>query len=167
MKMQRVTPFPARINMSCTAWRHSSRASHKPIEFFNRCRLSSATRSQAKKTTRPRSPVNHLPVKPTDYESTAAKLAKKATPTLLYQSNSHVSYIVGCYIIGGGLVCMGTFNGYTNYIIPESELLGSRKVPGYVPTFVNVGAVFLIAAGAFICIRVRHQSIVDGQFIDA
>ncbi|KAL9128095.1 MAG: hypothetical protein Q9217_003148 [Psora testacea] len=48
---------------------------------------------------------------------------------------------------------MGVFNGYTNFLVPQSEIGQGRKVPSYVPTFVNIGAVFLVAGGAYMCLR--------------
>ena len=58
---------------------------------------------------------------------------------------------------------MGAFNAYTNSLIPDSEMTQGQKVPGYVPTFVIVGSGFMIAGGAFICLRVRIISIQRGQ----
>lgn len=152
---------PTRTSLikTCSPITQYIRSPRRPIEFFHRCRFSTAVQSSAKKVFQPRMPIKSVPVKPTDYESTASRLAKKPYPTLLYQSSSHLPYILGCYFIGGGLIAMGAFNGYTTFLVPESEIEPNKKFPSYVRIFVNIGAVFMIAVGGYMCLRVRQLSI--------
>ena len=55
------------------------------------------------------------------------------------------------------MIVMGAFNGYSNALVPKSEMGRNRDLPGYVPIFVNIGAFFLIATGTYMCLRVREN----------
>ena len=126
------------------------------------CQFSAGVRSAAKSVIKAKSPTKKVtsptrkPIvpKPSYYEPTATRLAKKASPTLLYQASSNLPYIIGCYVAGGGLIAMGAFNAYTNFSVPKSELGHGRNVPRYVPFFVNIGSLFMITIGCYFCLRV-------------
>ena len=138
---------------------HSSSA----LSFLLRCRFTTGTRRVAKSVVRAkplrtiRGTTQKQPaVKPSQYESTLTILAKKSSPTLLYQASSHLPYILGCYFAGGGIIAMGAFNGYTNFSVPKSDLTSGRDVPRHVPIFVNIGSFFMIAVGTYLCLRVSR-----------
>ena len=94
-------------------------------------------------------------VAPSEYESTVTVLAKKPSPTLLYQSGSHLGYILGCYFAGGGLIAMGVFNSMSATTVPKSDYAKGKIMPIWLPYFVHVGSLFMVGAGAWICLRVR------------
>ena len=145
--------------------RHAgSRSSNPPTLCSSYCRFSTGSSQLAKsrggaskKTRNPLSYNSPKPaaVAPSDYESTAQTLAKKASPTLLYQSGSHLGYILGCYFAGGGLIGMGVFNSLSANMVPEGDYNDKGKImPTWLPYFVHTGSLFMVAVGAWICLRV-------------
>lgn len=146
--------------------RHAGSRSSNPPSFYASCYRFSTGSSQlvksrgaSKKTRNPLSYNSPKPaaVAPSEYESTAQTLAKKPSPTLLYQSGSHLGYILGCYFAGGGLIGMGVFNSLSANMVPEGDYIDKGKIlPTWLPYFVHTGSLFMVAVGAWICLRVCY-----------
>ena len=144
--------------------RHAgSRSSNSPSLCSSYCRFSTGSsqlaksRGIGKKTRNPLSYNSPKPatIAPSEYESTAQTLAKKQSPTLLYQSGSHLGYILGCYFAGGGLIGMGVFNSLSANMVPEGDYNDKGTIlPTWLPYFVHTGSLFMVAVGAWICLRV-------------
>ena len=81
------------------------------------------------------------------YASDAGKLAQRSAPTLLYEAQSNLPFILGCYFIGGGLIWAGWINNV-------NSLTSHADVPAYVPVFTAVGCFSMIAVGGWMCLRV-------------
>lgn len=138
------------------------RSSNPPNLYSSYCRFSTGSsklakgRGASKKTRNPLSFNSPKPsaVAPSEYESTAQTLVKKQSPTLLYQSGSHLGYILGCYFAGGGLIGMGVFNSLSANMVPEADYDKGKIMPTWLPYFVHTGSLLMVAVGAWICLRV-------------
>ena len=155
-----------RLPVTLRSWQASFRASSSTQPFAKhhrsrdhlfdscqRCRSSNSAQGLAhRKAKTPQRPRRETPkssqillsgsLKPAAYEPLADKLARRASPTLLYRAPSYASYLFGCYAAGAGLLAAAWFNFRTLiYIQPGG-------VPSWVPTFTSVGS-FMIACGGF------------------
>ena len=130
---------------------HKSR--NRLFDSCQRCRSSNSAQGPAQRRVKtPQRPRREIPrsnqtafsgsLKPAAYEPLANKLARRASPTLLYRASSYASYLFGCYAAGAGLLAAAWFNFRTLiYVQPGG-------VPSWVPTFTSVGS-FMIACGGF------------------
>ena len=132
--------------------RHHRGRSHL-FDSCRRCRSSNSAQGPAQRRAQtPQKPRKETPkssqtllsgsLKPAAYEPLADRLARRASPTLLYRASSYASYLFGCYAAGAGLLVAAWFNFRTLiYVQPGG-------VPSWVPTFTSVGS-FMIACGGF------------------
>ena len=129
------------------------RGRNQLFDSCQRCRSSNSAQGPAQRRAKtPQRPRRETPksshtllsgsLKPAAYEPLADKLARRASPTLLYHASSYASYLFGCYAAGAGLLAAAWFNFRTLiYVQPGG-------VPSWVPTFTSVGS-FMIACGGF------------------
>ena len=121
---------------SCQRCRSSSRA-QDPAQ--RRAKTPQRPRKETPKSSRTLLPGS---LKPAAYEPLADKLARRASPTLLYRASSYASYLFGCYAAGAGLLAAAWLNYRTLIFVQPGG------VPSWVPTFTSVGS-FMIACGGF------------------
>lgn len=84
-----------------------------------------------------------------EYETAAKKLARNPTPTLLYQAESNVPYILGCYFVGGILLGCAAINNATKKASFKAD------VAFWVPLGVAVGQFTMLGFGSWWCLKVR------------
>lgn len=102
---QRVEPriscnfFTVSVRLASKKARHASGNSHKP--------------------SKPARPVSMaFPNNSPTYKSYAQTIALRQSPTLLYQSSSHMWFISGCYLMGGFCFAWAGLNFHMNYLYP-------------------------------------------------
>lgn len=82
------------------------------------------------------------------YTSYVDNIALRKSPTLLFQSSSHIGYLVGCYTLGGLCFAYSVINFNNYYLHPPDGVWAP------VPIFLGGLAVFMIGVGVFFCRRV-------------
>jgi hypothetical protein len=75
----------------------------------------------------------------TRYESFSDSLARRASPTLLYQAPSPHLHIAGCYVLSTACFAYGGFNFYNTYLHPP------EYIASWIP--VTVGGVCIAMVG--------------------
>lgn len=122
----------------------------QPISKFSVQRTFTQARGLAAKARRQR-PTKAVPYvsKVTEYESAAKKLARNPSPTLLYQAQTNIPYVLGCYFVGGVLLGCAVINNVTK----EASI--SADVPPWVPLGVAVGQFTMVGFGSWWCLKVR------------
>ena len=92
------------------------------------------------------------------YESLDSKLAKRASPTMLYQAPSHRSYAVICYTFGVLLVSVAGYNFESQYDLPSDDS------PTWIPTSIAAGSFMIACFGFKMLFKVARNSIIDHDF---
>ena len=136
------------------------RVRNKIFDSCRRCRSSKSAQGPAHRRAKsPQKPRRDTPkssqtllsgsLKSAAYEPLANKLARRASPTLLYRASSCASYLFGCYAAGAGFFAAAWFNFRSLiYVHPGG-------VPSWVPTFTSVGSFFIASVGFWMLFKVR------------
>lgn len=122
--------------------------------FSTSCRQLAAkqTRIVRKTSNSPSKPaqvvLSAIPPKTQAYTSFGDTLALRPSPTLLFQSSSHIGYLVGCYVLGG--LCFGysAINFNTFYLHPPEDVWKP------IPIFICGLCAFMVGVGIFFFYRV-------------
>ncbi len=93
----------------------------------------------------------------TQYESAARKLARNPSPTLLYQAQTNITYVLGCYFVGGVLLGCAIINNVTK------EMSLTADVPAWVPLGVAVGQFAMVGFGSWWCLKVRYLDFIGSK----
>jgi hypothetical protein len=81
----------------------------------------------------------------------AKKLASKASPSILYESQSKSFYVVSCYGVGLFCTAWAGWNAYDNFLAPP---LPALEISDRVRIAMGITCVFMLAAAAFFFSRV-------------
>lgn len=155
---QQLLPLPSFLRIT------ESTVSHPRCMFATSRQLASKkTRFVQKKSNSPSKPVQknsnssskparaalpNVPETIPTYTSYVDNIALHKSPTLLFQSSSHIGYLVGCYTLGGLCFAYSVINFNNYYLHPPDGVWAP------VPIFLGGLAVFMIGVGVFFCRRV-------------
>ena len=82
------------------------------------------------------------------YTSFVDSLKLRQNPTLLYQSSSHLGYLIGCYMLGGFCFGYSVINFNTYYLHPPEGVWAP------IPNFIGGVCLLMVGIGIFFCRRV-------------
>lgn len=86
------------------------------------------------------------------YESLNNRLAKRTSPTLLYQAASYKPYVLGCYSVGIALLSMAGFNYQSQFLFPSADL------PLHVSYSTAVLSIMVACGGCYMIFKVNTPS---------
>lgn len=125
-----------------------------------RCLFATSSRQLAAKKNRTVQKRSNSPSKPVraalptispklqTYTSFVDTLAIRQSPTLLFQSSSHIGYLVGCYVLGGFCFAYSVINFNTFYLHPPEGVWRP------IPIFIGSLCAFMVGVGIFFIRRV-------------
>lgn len=93
-------------------------------------------------------PVKKITPKHQVYASYIDTLKLRDHPTLLYQSSSHLGYLIGCYTLGGFCFGYSIVNFKSYYLNPPEGVWAP------IPKFIGCVCVLMVGIGIFFCRRV-------------